>query len=519
MWYQEKAYQKFAELLRKPENSELLIYVNKLMRKHIWCKSDVCKEFVTNARKSSIRRKFSDLDELIRLAKIQLESAEVNEQKRCTVCGQLIAEGEEIEVTNGDYICNHCTQSNVVTFCDQCQVYYFTEDGTEYNGENYCSDCANEYLTICEHCGDTQLISDCYFAEDTQEYYCENCRRNGVIAFCDHCQNWSAHYHSSDCIAVCDDCYNSYYITCEDCGEIIPYDESFEHNNYYYCENCYNNLDIEPEAEIRYPSPGEQFGGVRSYHSSMNLNFNHTPSEVNQRKRLYMGFELEAGKLPDKHTANEVATEVKSICNQDKCYLDCQHDGSIDLYGFETISHPCTLDYHKSFEPLKKALSYMVSSGMQSHYTENCGLHIHASRNYLTRSKWAEVDYFLHKFKTQFEKLARRNGNGFASFDYGILDTSKEIQKLKKAGKSPNRYRVLNFTNPSTVEFRLFKGTLKYETLLATLELVHATIMFIKKINAVQILNMRNFATFTEFVKTNKKQYNNLITYLENKGF
>jgi hypothetical protein len=99
------------------------------------------------------------------------------------------------------------------------------------------------------------------------------------------------------------------------------------------------------------------------------------------------------------------------------------------------------------------------------------------------------------------------------------MDTAGEVQKLKKAGKSANRYRVLNFTNPSTVEFRLFKGTLKYETLLATLELVHAIIMFIKKINAVQILNMKDFSVFTEFVKTNKKQYNNLIDYLNKKGF
>ena len=56
---------------------------------------------------------------------------------------------------------------------------------------------------------------------------------------------------------------------------------------------------------------------------------------------------------------------------------------------------------------------------------------------------------------------------------YGFEKTGREI--LDKAKKGNNgRYAAVNLMNWATIEFRLFRGTLKYNTLIATLELVNA---------------------------------------------
>ncbi|MBR6622600.1 MAG: hypothetical protein IKK91_01680 [Ruminococcus sp.] len=54
---------------------------------------------------------------------------------------------------------------------------------------------------------------------------------------------------------------------------------------------------------------------------------------------------------------------------------------------------------------------------------------------------------------------------------YGYEKTGKEI--LKKAKCSDHgRYSAVNLCNYSTIEFRLFRGTLKYNTFIATLQFV-----------------------------------------------
>ena len=54
---------------------------------------------------------------------------------------------------------------------------------------------------------------------------------------------------------------------------------------------------------------------------------------------------------------------------------------------------------------------------------------------------------------------------------YGYKNKPKEIlDHAKSEGK--RRYSCVNISNANTIEFRMFRGTLKYNTLIATLELV-----------------------------------------------
>ena len=56
---------------------------------------------------------------------------------------------------------------------------------------------------------------------------------------------------------------------------------------------------------------------------------------------------------------------------------------------------------------------------------------------------------------------------------YGIEKTGKAILDKAKKG-NVGRYAAINLCPYQTIEFRLFRGTLKLNTLLATLQLVNA---------------------------------------------
>ena len=54
---------------------------------------------------------------------------------------------------------------------------------------------------------------------------------------------------------------------------------------------------------------------------------------------------------------------------------------------------------------------------------------------------------------------------------YGFEKTGKEILEKAK-GSYTSRYVAVNLKNYYTIEFRLFRGTLKYNTFIATLQMV-----------------------------------------------
>ena len=121
-----------------------------------------------------------------------------------------------------------------------------------------------------------------------------------------------------------------------------------------------------------------------------------------------------------------------------------------------------------------------INQGYRSHNTSTCGLHIHVNRSclgerhdeqdeaisrilFFVESNWNELLKFSRRTEYSMNRWAAR---------YGFEKSGREI--LYKAKKGNNgRYAAVNLMNYSTIEFRLFRGTLKYNTFIATLELVN----------------------------------------------
>jgi hypothetical protein len=75
---------------------------------------------------------------------------------------------------------------------------------------------------------------------------------------------------------------------------------------------------------------------------------------------------------------------------------------------------------------------------------------------------WNELLKFSRRTEESINRWASR---------YGIADNTEETYKKAKS-KGLGRYVAVNITNCNTIEFRMFRGTLRYKTFIATLQLV-----------------------------------------------
>ena len=138
-----------------------------------------------------------------------------------------------------------------------------------------------------------------------------------------------------------------------------------------------------------------------------------------------------------------------------------------------------TVEYHCTQMPWKEILTCLKEMGYRSHQTSTAGLHIHVNRDSLG-STWQEQEetiarilYLVEKFWEELVKFSRRT---LAQLDrwaarYGYQDCPKEILKTAKGGYG--RYAAVNLCCENTLEFRIFRGSLKYNTLIAALQLVN----------------------------------------------
>lgn len=82
---------------------------------------------------------------------------------------------------------------------------------------------------------------------------------------------------------------------------------------------------------------------------------------------------------------------------------------------------------------------------------------------YFFEKHWEELLKFSRRTPRQLERWAAR---------YGYREQPWEILDHVKKGDHAGRYTCVNLTNRDTVEFRMFRGTLKVNTIFATLQLL-----------------------------------------------
>ena len=212
---------------------------------------------------------------------------------------------------------------------------------------------------------------------------------------------------------------------------------------------------------------------INGYHSSRSIGFHVIESPWFRSHRRAFGCELEVQVRSG--NAEAAAGRVHDALNPsgnvgEYCFFE--RDGSIGT-GFELVTQPAGLDVHREKFALFLKNSDM-KRGMRSHEGGACGFHVHVGREYVTQSQIYRIQSFLNDVRNEalIRSIARRYENGYCKF-------KPQMAKFTPHGKATgDRYEALNVSNSDTIEFRIFRGSLRYESVMAALEFVNAVLTF-----------------------------------------
>ena len=436
-----------------------------------------------------------------------------NEMMTCSCCGTEFPADKLTLTGDGDYVCDDCLAENFAE-CDCCGEYFPKDNLTlTANGDEVCESCRDNEYTYCERCSEwhpSDNVAEVHTGWRSSEYWCFDCIDRHAFQ-CEWCEDYFSEdeydaYYSPRGELLCESCFNDRCTTCAECGEVLWRDDACwdDDADAYVCEDCHDrnrsrnvihDYGYKPRAEFRTRK------GV----------FDTPPADL---KELFFGIEDECDKGDD---ARETASQVQEIT--DALYI--KHDGSLDC-GFEIVTHPCTLEYHTYEMPWKHICKTALNGGFKSHDARTCGLHVHVGvtqmaddrdeqRNIvgkivlLVDRHWYALVKFSRRKESQLDHWAARPHIPAGEF------TDDTYIRLALDTVHGGRYQAINLTNFSrnnTIEFRLFNGTLKRDTIIATLQLLdnlchyamtHTTEEVLAS-SFADIISVKDYKELTEYI-------------------
>lgn len=382
--------------------------------------------------------------------------------------------------------------------CAECGEEFEEDDLTYHGSEQYCSDCYASLFPPCDSCG-IQFPQD-ELTHVADESYCNSCLDNNFRL----CHNCEEYYPNNEGAAtdhgnyICESCFNRDYFCCDSCHRILD-------NDCYggdgFCEDCY-----EEEREHEY---------IQEYHGS-NVLIKFYPDD---EQDLYLGIELETDNYK-----GDISECSKALATKYEGKLWLEEDGSLSD-GFEIISQPCTLDYHQHSFPWQEVTQIVRDYGGQSHQTNTCGLHIHFNLSYFGLTEIEQdmnslkLVYIFERFWDKWVTFSRRKENQLDIYAMRYAEDVSRMSSEEYLGFKRNKGRFyavnLNTDNEHTIEIRIFRGTLKLTTLLASIELVDFLARFCRA-STIATLQSITWASLVNAMQS--QEYANLRAYIITKG-
>ena len=340
-------------------------------------------------------------------------------------------------------------------------------------------------LVVCDDCGETFQEGDVT-------------NISGSL-ICDSCRDYN--YTYSD--------YEDRYIHNDDVADALDRDGDpctihRDNGNFHWCDHR------DTYVHDDYESPDDDMSVrniIHNYHSSRDR-IQVVRDEWTERTGYYMGAELEV----ECYTVNrdEAAYRIHEIVNPSGNYgerMFFENDGSLND-GFEMITQPMSLP--AMTETFRFLENPDAIAGLRSHMTRTCGLHVHVSKRGLTNLQINKIVAFVNDPRHEWliRAVARRYSTGFCNI------------KNKKMGslhwRQDDRYEAINIQPRHTIEFRIFKGSLKYRSVMAALEFCHALVQFCRPAEAgIKDLTAEKFLTFCQNKMKNETKH--LLGFLNNR--
>jgi predicted RNA-binding Zn-ribbon protein involved in translation (DUF1610 family) len=200
----------------------------------------------------------------------------------------------------------------------------------------------------------------------------------------------------------------------------------------------------------------------------------------------YFGLELEASNRCS--PSNQPKSLLQALYPWKE--LEISTDGSVGD-GLEFVFYPMSLKYAKTVANLHSFCSILNDHDFKSHDDSRCGLHVHINRNSFgdsprKRSRALAIFTYLidrGDFRTEWKQFNRRKTYEYCHWYDRYWGEGTLAQSYNRCAttNAHDRYRVVNYQNGGehtvgkrgTVEVRMFQGTTKASTLIATLEMLN----------------------------------------------
>ena len=401
--------------------------------------------------------------------------------------GEVVSKIEAIKriKNEGNIEIGYMNSNKLVTFEN-----YFWSDGDILSVDDF------------EYCEDTDSLIDSYDA-----IWCEDVQDFRHIA--DVFKDFHGNYYGSDEHLIYSEKKN-YYIYSDDAVRV--YEDT---NGTYFWVHCDDVSDYYFwESDDEYHTYEEEENRLIKRYGKTRLSKLDSDS-----KPYYVGVELEM----ELDGECQVEIENRLISTMDNLHdidyydnlLEYKEDGSLED-GVEMVTAPTSLKQFK--EDIVPLIQSLQEEGFTSEKGGRCGNHIHISRNAFSEEAQARLILIYARFESIIKILSRRNGN--TNYCKDVLNTVNAIsidnaEEVVKNQKAKQKSTAINFNNSETIEFRVFRGTMNTNVLIANIQLVQLIAdLALQDLSIQDILDL----TFNKFVnKMVEEDYKELIAYCEKK--
>lgn len=335
-----------------------------------------------------------------------------------------------------------------------------------------------------------------------------------------------------------------------DCGEVCPRCIN-QYYTYFELESIYVSRD-DPAYQNRIPRVIHNY----SQNPLDFLSFKHTtPSIIAGKSSLtvketkstgkvdkgffYLGVELEVSFFGEINFHEKEAKKILELLGKENVII--KTDGSI-TNGFEIVSAPASLDFHREILGWEKLLNEDVVSSLKLRAAApgtGCGMHVHISKAPFTfevdlnkalsrrataishTSLFARPQTMLSLNVLKMQEFLNNPINyNFVSYiianrallNNAFAQTHWNKGNLPKYNHHRGKYQPLNTGRSETLELRIFNSTLDSDIFFSNLEFTHALVHFSRDISIRHL----NVPSFCEWVYRNSRQYPYLIKHLNN---
>jgi hypothetical protein len=396
--------------------------------------------------------------------------------------------------------------------CSECGEKFPTKDLTAFGTGTYCLTCLTKLTVQCEICSERIFSSESHWIDDTT--LCQGCY-DDETSYCSWCEDrhLSDNMHSDDYDTIlCNRCFED-SCSCHNCGMLIHEDDGNYVGGEVYCSGCYEQMEEDDDSDgcivvERAALPGHEFMPGLKFHGDTPLHNN-------------IGVEFEIDKGKDQSGCwKKIEAEIKGVW--------CKHDGSLS-YGIETCTHPMSIEYFLDTFQLKEFIDICKEFGFKSDETSTCGMHVHIDRRWFgdgaeREERITKMCYLLDKFWDNWKLFCRRTEDSLHQWArrYGLevddpwftIDNANTKQKIDNISRN-NRYSCLNLQPGGTIEWRMPRGSLNYETVRATIEMIDILVTVTKMpIHDLQRLSWKDLVGICREYSKEHPDRDDVIKYL-----